>query len=175
MEELASGAEIQANSASDLTYYMGSFTEKIEHTNDNNRAVHNSSEKVLSLTEKGGEMMRSSSEQMNKINTIVDDSVDKMGTLDDNAQNMTKLVEVSNEISEQTNLLAVNAAIEAARAGENGRGFAVVADEVRKLAEQVGLSVKDITEIVTNIQQESKNVSEALQNGFHEVEQGTEE
>jgi len=175
MEELASGAEIQANSASDLTNYMGSFTEKIEHTNDNNRAVHNSSEKVLSLTENGGEMMRSSSEQMNKINTIVHDSVDKMGTLNDHAQNVTKLVEVINEIAEQTNLLALNAAIEAARAGENGRGFAVVADEVRKLAEQVGLSVKDITEIVTNIQQESKNVSEALQNGFHEVEQGTEE
>src|SRR5699024_12664797 len=84
------------------------------------------------------------SEQMNKINTIVHDSVDKMGTLNDHAQNVTKLVEVINEIAEQTNLLALNAAIEAARAGENGRGFAVVADEVRKLAEQVGLSVKEI-------------------------------
>src|SRR5699024_3111554 len=105
MEELASGAEIQANSASDLTNYMGSFTEKIEHTNDNNRAVHNSYEKVLSITENGGEMMRTSSEQMNKINTIVHDYVDKMGTLNEHAQNVTKLVEVINEIAEQTNLL----------------------------------------------------------------------
>src|SRR5699024_12356305 len=137
MEELASGSDIQAMSESDLMNYIGSFTEKIEHTNDNNRAVHNSSEIVLSLTENGGEMMRSSSEQMNKINTSVHDSVDKMGTLNDHAQNVTKLVEVINEIAEQTNLLALNAAIEAARAGENGRGFAVVADEVRKLAEQV--------------------------------------
>src|SRR5690625_3563034 len=175
MEELASGAEIQANSASDLTNYMGSFTEKIEHTNDNNRAVHNSSEKVLSLTENGGEMMRSSSEQMNKINKIVNNYDDKMGTLNDHAQNVTKLVEVINEIAEQRNLLALNAAIEAARAGENGRGSAGVADEVRRLAEQVGLPVKDITEIVTSSQHESKNVSGVSRNGFHEVEQGTEE
>src|SRR5699024_12769272 len=104
-----------------------SFTEKIEHTNDNNRAVHNSSEKVLSLTENGGEMMRSSSEQMNKINTIVHDSVDKMGTLNDHAQNVTKLVEVINEIAEHTNLLSINAAIEAARAGGRGRDLEIVA------------------------------------------------
>src|SRR5699024_6721525 len=155
--------------------YMGSFTVEIEHRNHNNRAVHNSSVKDMSLTDKGGEMMRSSSVQMNKIKTIVHDSVEKRGTLNDTAHTVTKVVEVIDDMAEQTNLMALNAATEAARAGENGRGFAVVADEVRKLAEQVGLSVKDITEIVTNIQQESKNVSEALQNGFHEVEQGTEE
>src|SRR5699024_7517318 len=108
MKELATGAEIQATSACDLMTYMCSFTDKIEHTTDNNRAVHHSSEKVLSLTEKRGEMMRLSSEQMNKINTIVHDSVDKMGTLNDHAQNVTKLVEVINEIAEQTNLLALN-------------------------------------------------------------------
>src|SRR5699024_12513282 len=117
-----------------------------------------------SLTQNGCQMTLSSSEQMNKINTSVHDSDDKMGTFNDHAQNVTKLVEVINEIAEQTNPLALNAAIDAARAGENGRGFAVVADEVRKLAEQVGLAAKDITEIVTNIQQESKNDSKALKN-----------
>jgi methyl-accepting chemotaxis protein len=74
---------------------------------------------------------------------------------------------------EQTNLLALNAAIEAARAGEAGRGFAVVAEEIRKLAEQVGSSVKGITGIVQGIQEESRIVADALQNGYEQVEAGT--
>lgn len=76
-------------------------------------------------------------------------------------------------IADQTNLLALNAAIEAARAGEQGKVFAVVADEVRKLAEQVGISVDDITGIVTNIQTDSTVVANSLEEGYAEVEQGT--
>src|SRR5690625_5068247 len=110
---------------------------------------------------------------MVRINDVVQEYVEKMKWLDQQAQEISKLVAVINDIAEQTNLLALNAAIEAARAGENGKGFAVVADEVRKLAEQVAFSVKDITSFVSSIQSESATVSDALKLGFTEVEQGT--
>src|SRR5699024_489560 len=74
---------------------------------------------------------------------------------------------------EQTNLLALNAAIKAVRAGEYDLGFAVVVDEVRKLAEESSHSVTTITEIVTNIQKESKEAVESLQSGYKDVEYET--
>ncbi|MBO1001355.1 methyl-accepting chemotaxis protein [Pseudogracilibacillus auburnensis] len=172
MEELASGAEMQANSASDLANVMGMFSSKVEEANENEHQIQENSKKVLAMTAEGSKLMSSSSEQMAKINEIVQDSVEKMKSLDHQSQEISKLVSVINDIAEQTNLLALNAAIEAARAGENGRGFAVVADEVRKLAEQVALSVNDITGIVSNVQAESNSVSESLKTGFMEVEQG---
>src|SRR5690606_15905484 len=116
--------------------------------------VQQSANDILSLTNEGSHLMESSAKQMQTIDYIVRDSVDKASHLHTQVQEISKLVTVIKEIAEQTNLLSLNAAIEAARAGEHGKGFAVVADEVRKLAEQVAFSVTDITNIVTNIQQE---------------------
>ncbi len=175
MAELANGAENQANSASNLSSAMQDFTTEIEVANQNGENIERSSSSVMKITEEGSQLMDSSKRQMTKIDTIVHDSVIKVQGLDVHSQEISKLVGVIKDIAEQTNLLALNAAIEAARAGENGKGFAVVADEVRKLAEQVAESVTDITGIVTNIQSESRAVTETLQNGYKEVEQGTQQ
>lgn len=173
MEELSSGAESQANHASDLADNMSTFVEKVNQSSGQSEQVTNSSNDVIALTEQGSDMMRSSVSQMGVIDELIQGSVQSVKGLDNKSKEVTKLVGVIEEIAEQTNLLALNAAIEAARAGEHGKGFAVVADEVRKLAEQVSESVGEITGIVTAIQSETTHVVGALENGYNEVEKGT--
>src|SRR5699024_7835770 len=173
MEELAQGAETQANSASDLTVIMEDFNTKIEEVSNNGEQIQQNSGNVLEMTSNGSELMQSSQDQMSKIYGIVKNARENMQVLDQQAQEISKLIAVIRDIADHTNLLALNAAIEAARAGEHGSGFAVVADEVRKLAEQVALSVNDITGIVTNIQTESTVVADSLESGYKEVENGS--
>lgn len=173
MEEIAAGAETQANSASDLASIMGSFSTRVEEANKNGEQIQSNTGKVLEMTAKGSQLMNSSTEQMLKIDHIVEEAVEKMESLDNQSQEISKLVSVIKDVADQTNLLALNAAIEAARAGEQGKGFAVVADEVRKLAEQVALSVNDITGFVSTIQNESSDVAESLKDVYSEVERGT--
>lgn len=173
MEGLASGSETQANRASELSSSMLDLTSKIQVTNESSEQITASSHSVLDMTNKGNQLMSDSEQQMKKVDFIVHDSVQKMQQLDKQSQEISKLVSVIEDIADQTNLLALNAAIEAARAGESGKGFAVVADEVKILAEQVSLSVSDITNIVNDIQDETHSVTESLQAGYTEVERGT--
>jgi len=173
MQELSSGAESQATSSSQLSEMMEDFTSKIKESHHNGEQVAESSQEVLSMTNEGSRMMKQSVNQMETIDSIVKEAVDKVHGLDNQSQEITKLVEVIKDIAEQTNLLSLNAAIEAARAGEHGKGFAVVADEVRKLAEQVSVSLGEITTVVHNIQKESNLVAQSLESGYHEVEEGS--
>lgn len=172
MQELASGATTQVNITNALSTSMGVFSSEVKNANRSGKEIYLSSQQVLDLTQKGSDLMDLSVNQMGQIEQIVKESVQKVKRLENQSQEVNKLVGVIKAIAEQTNLLALNAAIEAARAGEHGKGFAVVADEVRKLAEQVSLSVGDITVIVSNIQNETKIVTSTLENGYKDVEGG---
>ncbi|UOQ45278.1 methyl-accepting chemotaxis protein [Halobacillus salinarum] len=173
MEQLSSSSEQQAGDASSLAEIMEKLTNKIAAANRAGVKVSEDSSHVLELSNNGQELMDTSVSQMNAIHQLMEAAVGKVHNLDHQSKEITKLIHVIQDIAEQTNLLALNAAIEAARAGEHGKGFAVVADEVRKLAEQVSRSVGEITTMVTTIQSESKEVSSSLENGFEKVEEGS--
>lgn len=169
MEGLAAGSETQANSALNLSEQMHSFVESVRTSQTESQRISDTSQEVLKLTSDGSDLMKQSVTQIDKIDVIVADAVQKVQGLDQQSDRISKLVQVVKDIADQTNLLALNAAIEAARAGEHGKGFAVVADEVRKLAEQVTNSVTEITNIVTFIQVETHDVVNSLNSGYKEV------
>ena len=100
---------------------------------------------------------------MGKIREAIGKTGDKITSLSEKSQQIGKITELINDVADQTNLLAVNAAIEAARAGEHGRGFTVVADEIRKLADSTAKSTKDISALIEIIQHEMSNAIMAME------------
>lgn len=175
VEELVEGVNVQADAATTIAGNMQEFNQQIIIADDNANDLVNTSAIVIASSEKGSELMTNSLVQMHIINEMVLSSVEKMKVLETDTSNITTLVTFIKSIAEQTNLLSLNASIEAARAGEAGKGFAVVADEVRKLAAQTSESIKDITDLVTSIRENSVSSLDQLQKGYEEVNKGAEQ
>lgn len=120
----------------------------------------------------GGNAVQQTVNKMSEIASVVRASAEKIEKLGESSKQIGEIISVIDEIADQTNLLALNAAIEAARAGEQGRGFAVVADEVRKLAERTTEATKQIANMIKGIQKETDEAVRAMKQGTEEVNSG---
>lgn len=130
------------------------------------------SQKVEGASRQGKELMGKLVEKIRMVKEAEDTSGIAMNNLSSRSTQIGEIVGVITKIADQTNLLSLNAAIEAARAGEAGHGFAVVADEVRKLAESSAHSAQEISRIIKEVQDETKNAVFSSQGGRKEIEEG---
>lgn len=163
MQQVAEGATNQAQDLVDISGAMQEVIDSIEHVYKALQDLKDETDNTASKADAGKEeldKLSQSIEDMRKAFAIV---VDKVENLTSSVQEISSITDIISGISEQTNLLALNAAIEAARAGEAGRGFAVVADEVRKLAEESRHSTAKIASLVSSITGDAGEVTRTAQ------------
>lgn len=170
--QIASGAQEQSRNVEEATSTVNEMVSIVSRMVEGMNAVKQEAEQNGSIAAEGGRAVEMTVNGMIKVKEAVFDTAGRMHELGVQSQKIGEIIEVIDEIAEQTNLLALNAAIEAARAGEHGKGFAVVADEVRKLAERSGQATKEIAKLITDIQMGTKVAVDSMQVGTKEVEEG---
>jgi len=170
--EMTDGANEQTLQTTEIVSSIEQMTESISESTKSSTMAANTSLEVGTKAKLGGNVVEETIEGINRIAEVVKDSATTIQELGKSSKEIGTITQVINEIADQTNLLALNAAIEAARAGEHGRGFAVVADEVRKLAERTTEATDQITTMINKIQDDTVGAIKSIEVGTQEVEKG---
>jgi len=168
----AQGAETQKDQAAQVATAMQEMSSTVLQVSENSNRAAEASRQAAETAREGGNIVEETLVKMRAIAETVQGSAKKVEELGKSSDQIGRIAGVIDDIADQTNLLALNAAIEAARAGEQGRGFAVVADEVRKLAERTTTATKEIAQMIKNIQDETKIAVVAMEAGTKQVEEG---
>jgi methyl-accepting chemotaxis protein len=172
IDQIAAGSQQQAMAVEKNAQVASNVSTAINRVTSGITEVSKRARLSAENAGKGTRMMDEMVLDMKGIKQMMNMTTEKVNQLGIRSKEIGKIVSTIDDIADQTNLLALNAAIEAARAGEQGRGFAVVADEVRKLSERVAASTGEISEFVNGIQKMVDDTIEAIVRGTAEVEKG---
>ena len=177
-EIIATSSQLTASSTETVTAISETTTtvEEVKQTaqlnNDKAKAVSESSRKTLQVATDGENAVNETGTGMSHIREKMEFIADSIMRLSEQSQAIGEIINVINDLAEQSNLLAVNASIEAAKAGEEGKGFSVVAEEVKSLADQSKQATKQVREILTDIQKATSTAVLATEEGSKVVEAG---
>jgi len=170
--ELVEASENQTQEIASVSKAINEMTVSIDQVSNNATESANVAQRSVAIAHNGAEVVQRSIEGMNVIRDQIQETSKRIKRLGESSQEIGDIVSLINDIADQTNVLALNAAIQASMAGEAGRGFAVVADEVQRLAERSANATKQIKTLVNTIQADTSEAVTSMESTTSEVVRG---